>query len=168
MVPWKLPGDMAFFKQITTAVKDENKQNVVIMGRKTWESIPSKFRPLPQRINIVLSSNSTTVTDDVLVCNSLAAAMALCNGSLREKVEGVYIIGGSSLYNEAMAVASTVYWTRVLADIECDTFITPIDTTMFQVVGLCPLLFLLFFSFDCLHWFFHMLFFSHKIVCCVS
>ena len=47
-LPWKLPGDMAFFKTLTTTTIDNKKQNAVIMGRKTWESLPEKFRPLPK------------------------------------------------------------------------------------------------------------------------
>ena len=55
-LPWpKLKGDMSFFRDLTSTCDDENKMNAVILGRKTWESIPTKFRPLPGRINIVLS-----------------------------------------------------------------------------------------------------------------
>ena len=54
-MPWKLPGDMAYFKELTTRTADASKQNAVVMGRKTWESIPAKFRPLPGRVNVVLS-----------------------------------------------------------------------------------------------------------------
>ena len=68
-MPWKLPGDMAYFKEITSKTADPGKQNAVIMGRKTWESIPPKFRPLPGRINVVLtrgaagSENSSAVSN---------------------------------------------------------------------------------------------------------
>eukprot|EP00959_Pyramimonas_sp_CCMP1952_P399324 8367055-Pyramimonas_sp.AAC.1 len=54
-LPWKLPGDMKYFKQITSATSAPAKKNAVVMGRKTWESIPQKFRPLSDRLNIVLS-----------------------------------------------------------------------------------------------------------------
>jgi dihydrofolate reductase/thymidylate synthase len=57
-LPWKLPGDMAWFKRVTLAVKDLSKRNAVVMGRKTWCSIPTKFRPLSNRLNIVLSKSS--------------------------------------------------------------------------------------------------------------
>jgi dihydrofolate reductase / thymidylate synthase len=58
VMPWNLPTDMAYFKELTSRTRDPRKRNVVIMGRKTWESIPAKFRPLRQRINIVLSRSS--------------------------------------------------------------------------------------------------------------
>ncbi len=54
-LPWKIPGDMAYFKELTSRTVDPAKQNAVVMGRKTWESIPAKFRPLAGRLNIILS-----------------------------------------------------------------------------------------------------------------
>ena len=59
-IPWRIPEDLKFFKQTTTFTKDEEKKNAVIMGRKTWESIPSKYRPLPSRLNIVLTRNTNS------------------------------------------------------------------------------------------------------------
>lgn len=58
-LPWRLRQDMAFFKKMTTNTVDSNKQNAVIMGRKCWDSIPVKFRPLSNRINVVLSRTLT-------------------------------------------------------------------------------------------------------------
>ena len=58
---WRLPADLKHFKEITTEVKDMKKQNAVIMGRKTWESLPEKFRPLPQRLNIVVTTQPNYV-----------------------------------------------------------------------------------------------------------
>ncbi len=52
---WQLPGDMSYFRELTSRVRDAKRQNVVVMGRKTWESIPEKFRPLKGRVNVVLS-----------------------------------------------------------------------------------------------------------------
>jgi dihydrofolate reductase len=56
-MPWRLRGDMDHFKRITQRVTDTSRQNAVIMGRKTWESLPKSFRPLPGRLNVVLSRN---------------------------------------------------------------------------------------------------------------
>ena len=57
-MPWRLPGDMAYFKELTSTAGSPKLQNAVIMGRRTWESIPEKHRPLPGRINIVLSKSA--------------------------------------------------------------------------------------------------------------
>ena len=56
-IPWHLSADLKYFKKITTEVTAANKQNAVIMGRKTWDSIPDKYKPLPERLNIVLTRN---------------------------------------------------------------------------------------------------------------
>ena len=57
-LPWRLPKDMAYFKSITSQVDEPGARNAVVMGRKTWESIPAKFRPLPGRLNVVLSKSA--------------------------------------------------------------------------------------------------------------
>jgi dihydrofolate reductase/thymidylate synthase len=135
-VPWSLPGDMAFFKKKTTTTKDENKQNVVIMGRKTWESIPVKYQPLPQRINVVLSGNAETraklaQTPNVFAAESLTAALAMLSSApaLADKWEKVFVIGGAAAYNEAMKMpqCKRLHWTIVNSDVECDTSIDGVD-----------------------------------------
>ena len=76
-LPWRIPADMAFFKQVTLAAA-EGRRNAVVMGRKTWESIPAKFRPLPGRLNVVLSravsdpSSVSPYPEEVLVASSLS------------------------------------------------------------------------------------------------
>lgn len=71
-MPWKLPGDMAYFKEITSKTADSAKQNAVVMGRKTWESIPPKFRPLPGRINVVLTRGAAGNENASALSNSAA------------------------------------------------------------------------------------------------
>jgi hypothetical protein len=60
-MPWHLPEDMAYFKTLTSATRDSGSMNAVIMGRKTWDSIPAKFRPLSERINVVISRYAACV-----------------------------------------------------------------------------------------------------------
>src|SRR5271169_1690094 len=73
---WKLPLDLKHFKEITTTVADPAKKNAVIMGRKTWESLPPKFQPLPGRVNLVLSKEGgINLPSEVLSSQSLDEAL---------------------------------------------------------------------------------------------
>lgn len=103
-LPWKLAGDMAYFKRTTMDTGKEdaaNLRNAVVMGRKTWESIPAKFRPLAGRLNVVLSRNpaSLELPEGVLTCSSLGDAIARVDGLA--DVCKCFIIGGQSVYTEA-------------------------------------------------------------------
>lgn len=73
-MPWKLPGDLAYFKELTSKTAESGKQNAVIMGRKTWESIPAKFRPLPNRVNVVLTRNAAGHENSSALSNSVVKA----------------------------------------------------------------------------------------------
>ncbi|XP_041379744.1 dihydrofolate reductase-like [Gigantopelta aegis] len=132
-IPWRLKKDMAMFRRITSSTND-NKQNAVIMGRKTWHSIPEKFRPLPNRFNIVLSNSMKESPIGVHLVRSFQEAMDLVNnGELSDRVESIFVIGGYSVYREAMAWPSCrVYLTRVLADFHCDTFMPDISAESFR------------------------------------
>lgn len=110
-LPWgrSLPGDLAMFKQLTMGTS-------VIMGRKTFESLPTKFRPLPGRENIVLTHNPDLDIEGVICVNSLAAAI---NAASKE----VFVIGGAQVYREALPIADAVYATEVQATFPgADTF----------------------------------------------
>ncbi|XP_060080827.1 dihydrofolate reductase-like isoform X3 [Ylistrum balloti] len=140
-IPWRLRKDMEVFKKITTETKDPDKNNVVIMGKKTWLSIPEKFRPLPKRINIVLSRNMIETPSGAYLARSFkeAVAMVTGKGDFAEKVENVYIIGGSSVYKEAMDFQwpCRIYLTRVLADYDCDTYLPEFDLNKFKKLQHC-------------------------------
>jgi dihydrofolate reductase / thymidylate synthase len=92
---------MAHFKKVTTETRLADTQNAVLMGRKTWESIPPKFRPLKDRINVVLTRNPSAVTypEGVLVASSLQEA---CTKLEDHKVGDIFVIGGSQIYDEAI------------------------------------------------------------------
>lgn len=151
-LPWSIPADMAFFKAVTSGVKGAGKRNAVVMGRKTWESIPAKFRPLRDRVNVVLSSTLSVggpeggLPEGVLVAPSLRAAVRLLSeGPLRDEVETVFVIGGAAAFAEALAggagagasadaiVCDTIYLTRVLSDVACDVFIPPVDDCLYAL-----------------------------------
>lgn len=112
-LPWRLKEDMKHFRELTTA----GDHNVVIMGRKTWDSIPEKFRPLPNRINVVLSRSASTFPG-AISASSLEHAM-----SALPTVHGkVFVIGGGEIYAQAVNhPACTELWiTRVGASFDCD------------------------------------------------
>lgn len=126
-LPWKLPGDMAYFKRLTSEAP-EGCVNAVLMGRKTYESIPARFRPLRGRLNVVLSRRADFGTDDgVLVHGSLDAALGALAG--RAELAKVFVIGGGELYAEALAhpACARVHLTRVHATFACDTFLAPFE-----------------------------------------
>lgn len=86
---------------MTSQTEDANKKNVVIMGRKTWDSIPAKYKPLPNRINFVLSRSNIDLGQykDVYLFNSLQNAIdKLENDDFKKQYESVWVIGGSSIY----------------------------------------------------------------------
>lgn len=109
-LPWRLPMDMRFFKQLTVSTRDPLKRNAVIMGRKTWASIPSRFRPLADRISVVLSTKDENtaraehaVPPEVLIASSLEEAMTmLSTASYCDQVESIFVIGGAALYSAAL------------------------------------------------------------------
>jgi dihydrofolate reductase len=112
-LPWRLPSDMRRFKDITNG-------HPVIMGRKTWESIPDKFRPLPGRTNIVVTRKPRYQTGNALVVNSLLEAKIVAMHSLGS--EEFFVIGGGELYREAIHFAQRLYVTKVHAAIDGDAF----------------------------------------------
>jgi dihydrofolate reductase len=136
-LPWRLPKDLKFFAQITKFTKDKTKSNCVLIGRKTWFSLPNLFRPLPNRINIIISNtinskadlltNQKSSLDDVHICKSYNDAIDFIFRELNDKVESIYVIGGSQLYQSAFDYKyfNRLYLTRVYLDVKCDTFLQP-------------------------------------------
>ena len=126
-LPWHLPGDMAFFKR-TTADAPAGKRNVVIMGRKTYDSIPERFRPLKGRANVVVSrSLPAGEHGGALLAGSLEQALRVASSV--ENWSRIFIIGGGELYREALAhpECSEVLLTRVHARFDCDTQLAPFE-----------------------------------------
>lgn len=140
-LPWKLPGDLKYFKALTSETRDSSKQNVVVMGRKTWESIPDAFRPLPGRLNVVLSRSvpDIKVEDSSTVwAPSLEAALTYIGQDSHNAYENVFVIGGGDVYTQAMESPhlSAIHLTLVEKEdgvIECDTFMPKIDEGTFKL-----------------------------------
>lgn len=142
-LPWRIKEDMAFFKSLTTNAPDTS-INAVIMGRKTWESLPSNFRPLPGRKNIVLSRDANikdrlSLPANVLTATSLVDAIGLLNISPTasdQKINDIFIIGGESIYREALNsdLCRKVYVTEVYGDYpDLDTFFPVISAAQYQL-----------------------------------
>ena len=136
-LPWRLKSELAYFARLTKTTRDFSKQNAVLMGRRTWQSIPARVRPLRNRLNIVLTSQAKAeISDspDVLVCKSFPEALQLVD-SLSDKLESCWVIGGSSVYEEAMRNIrlERLYITRILKDFDCDTFLPDINTDKWKV-----------------------------------
>lgn len=116
-LPWpRIPADMKNFREVTDG-------GVVIMGRKTWESIPEKFKPLPDRHNVIVSR---TMTERIYppVKRSLDEALEYAFGHATKPDCDIFIIGGASLYNEALErkLIDRMYLTRVHGTYPADTF----------------------------------------------
>ncbi|MFH1283985.1 MAG: dihydrofolate reductase [Candidatus Peregrinibacteria bacterium] len=119
-IPWHFKKEMKFFKETTTKTADPDKQNIVIMGRTTWESLTPKFKPLANRKNIVLTTNPDYKAHGAEICDSLSKAI----DSADDSIETIFIIGGTSVYNEAIKNSKTdgIYITKLDAPYDCDTF----------------------------------------------
>lgn len=109
-LPWHLPEDLAHFKRTTLG-------QPVIMGRKTWDSLPPKFRPLPGRVNIVVTRQPDWQAEGALRAGSIDQAMALCPADAQ-----AWVIGGAEIYAQAEPHASTAVVTEIDQDFEGDAF----------------------------------------------
>ena len=121
-LPWKLPGDTRFFKELTSDAP-AGQRNAVIMGRKTWESIPSRFRPLKGRLNLVVTRNSEfEVSPNALRAASIGDALTQLVAV--DDLARTFVIGGGEIYRLAvdMPECERVYLTRVEGRFECDAF----------------------------------------------
>jgi len=104
---WRLPEDMQFFRRTTMG-------HAVVMGRRTWDSIPPKFRPLPGRTNVVLTRQAGWQAEGALVARSIDEALALAAS------DPTYVIGGAELYASTLPLADELLLTEIERDFEGD------------------------------------------------
>jgi dihydrofolate reductase len=116
-LPWHLPEDLAHFKHTTLG-------QPVVMGRKTWESLPPKFRPLPGRTNIVVTRQTAWQAEGAVVAHSIEEAVQHCPADAQ-----VWVIGGAEVYAQAMPLASRAVVTEINADFEGDAFAPTFDAS---------------------------------------
>jgi dihydrofolate reductase len=126
-LPWpKLRGDLQHFKRITSTAS-EGKRNAIVMGRKTWESKEVAGKPLPNRLNVVVSRQQLSVPAGVIVASSIDDALAI--GS----VETIFVVGGAVLIQLVIERADLryVYLTRVEQSFDCDVKMVNLDARGF-------------------------------------
>jgi dihydrofolate reductase len=116
-LPWHLPEDLAHFKATTLG-------QPVIMGRKTWDSLPVKFRPLPGRMNIVVTRQTDWHSEGAHVVHSVNEALQACPTEAQP-----WVIGGAELYRLAMPLATRVVVTEIDANYEGDAFAPELDAS---------------------------------------
>jgi dihydrofolate reductase len=113
-MPWHLPEDLAHFKALTLG-------HPVIMGRKTWDSLPEKFRPLPGRTNIVITRQTNWREKGVEPATSLPEALQICE-HISNKPSEIWIIGGAQIYAQALPLAHRIEVTEIDDTVEGDAY----------------------------------------------
>ncbi len=139
-LPWRIKKDMKFFKQITTTSSSEifpdfwdnniwNKKNAVIMWRKTWDSIPEKYKPLPNRVNLILSRSYVPEQNTWDMCQYNSIDSAIHSLQNRDDIADIYILWWAQIYNQILdsRLADSIFLTRVSGDYDCDVFVDNFD-----------------------------------------
>lgn len=121
-LPWSLPDDFAYFKRVTSG-------HHVIMGRKNFDSLPAKFKPLPNRKNLVVTRNTDFSYPGVSVFHSLEAAV---DSARADGETEAFIIGGGEIYKLGLAIADTIYLTEINGVIAGDTHFPVFDKTCWK------------------------------------
>jgi dihydrofolate reductase len=122
-IPWRIPEDARRFREVTIG-------HPVVMGRRTWESLPDRFRPLPGRRNVVVTRNEAWREDGAERAGSLEDALRLLEGA-----ELVSVIGGAQLYAAALPLADELLLTEIDLDVEGDTFLPDWERAEFDEVS---------------------------------
>lgn len=117
VLPWHLPEDMARFKSLTQGCP-------VVMGRKTWDSLPPRFRPLPGRTNIVITRQADWHAEGAVRAASLQEALQHASAG-----QTVWVIGGAQVYAEAQPLADRIELTEIAQDFEGDAYAPVLDAS---------------------------------------
>lgn len=139
---WRLPEEMKYFQELTSKTTDPTKQNAVVMGRTTWESIPDKHRPLKGRLNVVLTRNSSySLPEGVYNASSIKVALEML--SERIDLEKIYVIGGAKIYEAALLhnltrqYCKNLYLTEIQQDFNCDVFFPQLTEEFEEIKRSC-------------------------------
>ena len=127
VMPWHVPEDLAHFKQITA-------DGTVVMGRKTWESIPPRFRPLPGRLNIVLTRDESWTDTGAVVAHTVDSAVAQAVAAGKT----IWVIGGGQIYHTFLADADVLEVTEVKGSFTGEVYAPRIDDSLWEVATVTP------------------------------
>lgn len=132
-VPWVLPEDAKIFYERTTPAK-LGKHNCIIMGRRTWESIPPENKPLKQRFNYVISGNKNLYGPEIKVCSSLREA--LIDASNKSQIDKIFVIGGAWVFLNAVQFnnCKEIFMTWIGKDYRCTSWFPRIFEDYFDCV----------------------------------
>lgn len=122
-LPWRLPDDMRFFREVTMG-------HPVLMGRKTYESIPARFRPLPGRTNIVLTSQRGYEAPGCIVVHTIEEALLLV-----DEAEELMVIGGAQVFRELLPIVDRLYLTDIDGAYEGDVYFPEFDRAAWREVA---------------------------------
>lgn len=128
VIPWTIPEDMKRFRELTMG-------HPVIMGRKTWDSLPLKFRPLPGRQNFVLTRQTEWKADGAHTLNTLTDVIMTAGNAARDAHYQLWVIGGSEVYNLLLPIVSTFYVTEVKGYFHGDAYAPHIDLAIWSEVS---------------------------------
>lgn len=122
---WSLPADMKFFKEKTSG-------HIIITGRKNYESIPEKFRPLPNRTNLVITRQKNYHSPGAIIVPSIESALEYANK--HGDKEEVFVIGGADIFRQIMPLVGRVYLTWVHERFEGDVTFDPLPESQWKLV----------------------------------
>jgi dihydrofolate reductase len=124
-LPWHLPKELAYFKEVT-------KDNLVVFGKNTWESLPKK--PLPDRKNAVMTRDIRFHESNVWTFHDMDDILWFARHDKNYKDKEVFICGGQSLYEQCLPYADRLYVTRIDAEFDCDTFFPAFDSSWYRII----------------------------------
>lgn len=125
---WHLPADMKFFKEKTTG-------HCIITGRKNYESIPEKFRPLPNRTNIVVTRSADYVAPGAIVVDTIEKAI---DAAKQTGDTEIFIIGGAEIFRQTISITDRIYLTKIHQDFDGDVFFPELSPALWTTTATTP------------------------------
>lgn len=123
-LPWHLPDDMKYFMQTTRG-------HHVLMGRKNYQSIPQKFRPLPDRVNMVVTHQADFSAPGCLVIHSIEEGIALARTAGEPEL---FIIGGAEIFDQSLPLADRLYLTEIDAEVKGDAHFPAVKRSRWKII----------------------------------